>query len=326
MFKKDFRNEPVELRGEMVGLGESKLIKFAIDRLPTGTLIEIPVYVFNGKEKGPTVLLQGGLHGDETNSIEIIRRMLENNYFKIKRGCVIVVPVLSVFGFLHFSRDVHGKDVNRSFPGSKTGSLASRIAYFHMKEIVNNVDFGIDFHTGGGQRSNYPQIRYTEESLESKQLAEIFNAPFYFPSKLIQKSFRKEAYKNNIPIIVYEGGEALRFDEDAISEGIKGTLRVLKRFRMIVKNPLKDEKKRKSIYLSKRRWIRAKIAGLFNSFVHNGDKVSKGQILGDITDTYGETSVKIKAPISGYIIAINYFPIINRGEAIFHIGSLENGK
>ena len=320
MFERDFRNEPVELRGEKVGLGESKLIKFAIDRLPTGTLIEIPVYVFNGKEKGPTVLLQGGLHGDETNSIEIIRRMLENKYFKIKRGCVIVVPVLSVFGFLHFSRDVHGKDVNRSFPGTRTGSLASRIAYFHMREIVENVDFGIDFHTGGGQRSNYPQIRYTEESLIGKQLAAVFNAPFYFPSKLIQKSFRKEAHKNNIPIIVYEGGEALRFDELAIDEGIRGTLRVLKHFRMIVKNPLKDAKKRKSIYLTKRRWIRAKTAGLFNAFAHNGDKVSKGQILGDITDTYGETSVKVKAPMNGHIIAINNFPIINRGDAIFHIG------
>jgi predicted deacylase len=321
MFEKDFRNEPVELRGEIVDLGESKLIKFAIDRLPTGTLIEIPVYVFNGKEKGPTLLLQGGLHGDETNSIEIIRRMLENKYFKIKRGCVIVVPVLSVFGFLHFSRDVHGKDVNRSFPGTRSGSLASRIAYFHMREIVQNVDFGIDFHTGGAQRSNYPQIRYTEESAQSKYMAEVFNAPFYFPSKLIQKSFRKEAFKNNIPIIVFEGGESLRFDEYAIDVGIKGTLRILKHFRMIPRNPLKDVKKKKSIYLSKRRWVRAKIAGLFNSFVHNGDKVKKGQILGDITDTYGETSIKIKAPVSGYIIAINYFPIINRGDAIFNIAS-----
>ncbi len=320
MFEKDFRNEPVELRGEKVGLGESKLIKFAIDRLPTGTLIEIPVYVFNGKEKGPTVLLQGGLHGDETNSIEIIRRMLENKYFKIKRGCVIVVPVLSVFGFLHFSRDVHGKDVNRSLPGTKTGSLASRIAYFHMREIVENIDFGIDFHTGGAQRSNYPQIRYTDESVVGEKLANIFNAPFNFPSKLIQKSFRKEAHKNNIPIIVYEGGEALRFDELAIEEGIKGTLRVLKHFRMIVKNPLKDSKKTKSINLKKRRWIRAKTAGLFNAFVHNGTKVAKGQVLGDITDTYGETSVKVKAPMDGYIIAINNFPIINRGDAIFHIG------
>ncbi len=188
--------------------------------MPTGTLIEIPVYVFNGNKLGPTVLLQGGLHGDETNSIEIIRRMLENDYFKIERGCVIVVPLLSVFGFLHFSRDVHGKDVNRSFPGTKTGSLASRIAYFHM----------------------------------------------------------------------------------------------------ISKSPIKITKKSGSIYLNKKRWIRAKIAGLFNSFAHNGDKVVKGQIIGDITDTYGETSLKIKSPISGYIIAINYFPVINRGDAIFHLG------
>ncbi|MGB5362104.1 MAG: succinylglutamate desuccinylase/aspartoacylase family protein, partial [Aureibaculum sp.] len=158
------------------------MIKFTIDRLPTSTLIEIPVYVFNGNKLGPTVLLQGGLHGDETNSIEIIRRMLENDYFKIERGCVIVVPLLSVFGFLHFSRDVHGKDVNRSFPGTKTGSLASRIAYFHMREIVGNIDFGIDYYTGGNQRSNYPQIRFTEESEVCKKLSEIFNAPFYFPT------------------------------------------------------------------------------------------------------------------------------------------------
>jgi predicted deacylase len=320
MFEKNFRNETIELRGIKVGLGVSKLIKFTIDRLPTGTLIEIPVYVFNGKKLGPTILLQGGLHGDETNSIEIIRRMLENDYFKIERGCVIVVPLLSVFGFLHFSRDVHGKDVNRSFPGTKTGSLASRIAYLHMREIVGKIDFGIDYHTGGNQRSNYPQIRYTEESEVCKELAEIFNAPFYFPSKLINKSFRKEAYKHNIPIIVYEGGEALRFDEVAIKEGIEGTLRILEHFKMISKSTIKIAKKSNSIHLNKRRWIRAKIAGLFNSFVHNGDKVVKGQIIGDITDTYGETSVKVKSPISGYIIAINYFPVINRGDAIFHLG------
>lgn len=323
MFEKNYRNRIVELRGVKIGLGESRMVKFTIDRLPTGTDIEIPVYVFNGQELGPTILLQGGLHGDETNSIEIIRRMLENKYFKIKRGCVIVVPLLSVFGFLQFSREVHGKDINRSFPGSRTGSLASRIAYVHMREIVGNVDFGIDFHTGGDQRSNFPQIRYTQELLESKYLAEIFKAPFYFSSKLINKSFRKEAFKHNIPIIVYEGGESLRFDEKAISEGIKGTLRVLKHFKMIVKNPLKELKETRSIQLQKQRWVRAKIAGLFNAFVHNGAKVKKGQIIGDITDTYGESCVKIKATMSGYIIAINFFPIINRGDAIFHIGGLK---
>ncbi len=318
MFEENFRNEPIEIRGQKVELGEEKLIKIEIDRLPTGTAIEIPIYVFNGKEEGPTILLQAGLHGDEVNGIELVRKMLVKNYFNIKRGCVIVVPLLNVFGFLHFSRDVHGKDVNRSFPGSKMGSLASRIAYVLMREIVNNIDFGIDIHTGANQRSNYPQIRYTPDSEEGKKLATIFNAPYQFASKLIPKSFRKLAHKHNIPIIVYEGGEALRLDKFAIKKGIEGVLNVLEYFEMI------DNRKEKAetiiIELSQRKWIRARIAGMFNVRVKNGEQVTKGQTLGYITDTYGESTIRVKSPHDGYIIAINNFPVISRGEAIFHIG------
>ena len=319
MFETNFKNEIVEIQGHKVGLGEDKLIKVEIDRLPTGTVIEIPIYVFNSKKAGPTVLLQAGLHGDEVNGIELVRRMLGRKYFKIKKGCLIVVPLLNVFGFLNLSRDLHGKDMNRSYPGSKLGSLASRIAHFHMKGVVNNVDFGIDFHTGGGQRSNYPQVRYTPKSKEGKYLADIFNAPFQFSSNLIAKSFRKEAYKNGVPIIVYEAGEALRLDKFAINKGIEGTLNVLEHFGMIAKR--KDvTKSEKAVELSSSRWIRAKIAGLFNTRVKNGEQVEKGQILGYITDTYGETVSSVKAPFNGYIININNFPIINRGDALFRIG------
>ena len=236
MFEQEFKNRIVEIRGQKIGLGESKLIKIPIDRLPTGTLIEIPVYVFNGNKLGPTILLQGGLHGDEVNSIELIRRMLIDKSSKIHRGCVIVVPLLNVFGFLNLSRNMHGKDVNRSFPGSKNGSLASRMAYYLMKEIIKNVDFAIDFHTGGAQRNNFPQIRYTPEDNLGYELAKLFNAPIQFGSKLIPKSFRNQCYKNNIPVIVYEGGESLRLDENAIQQGINGTLRILKHFKMIHRN------------------------------------------------------------------------------------------
>jgi predicted deacylase len=318
MFEKDFRNEPVEIRGQKVELGENKLVKIEIDRLPTGTAIEIPIYIFNGKEAGPTILLQAGLHGDEVNGIELVRKMLAKNYFNIKRGCVIVVPLLNVFGFLHFSRDVHGKDVNRSFPGSKRGSLASRIAYVLMREIVNNIDFGIDIHTGANQRSNYPQIRYTPDNKEGKKLADIFNAPYQFASKLIPKSFRKEAHKHNIPIIVYEGGEALRLNKFAIKKGIEGVLNILEYFEMIDKREEKAETI--TIELSQRRWMRARIAGMFNIRVKNGEQVVKGQTLGYITDTYGESTIRVKSLHDGYIIAINNFPVISRGEAIFHIG------
>ncbi|WP_428743385.1 succinylglutamate desuccinylase/aspartoacylase family protein [Tenacibaculum sp.] len=320
MFKQNFKNDVVEIRGQKIGLGESKLIKIPIDRLPTGTLIEIPIYVFNGKTLGPTILLQGGLHGDEVNSIELVRRMLIDKSYKIHRGCVIVVPLLNVFGFLNMSRDMHGKDVNRSFPGSKTGSLASRMAYYLMEEITNNVDFAIDFHTGGEQRNNFPQIRYTPEDGIGFELAKIFNAPFMFSSKLIPKSFRNQCFKNNIPVIVYEGGESLRLEENAIQHGIDGTLRVLKHFNMIHRN-VEVSKNPTSIHINKRNWIRAKVAGLFTSTVKNGEKVEKGQTLGHIMDTYGETNFTIKSPSNGYIIAKNNFPIINMGDALFHLGN-----
>ncbi len=322
MFKKDFKNDVVEIRGQKIALGESKLIKITVDRLPTGTLIEIPVYVFNGEKAGPTILLQGGLHGDEVNSIELIRRMLIDKSYKIYRGCVIVVPLLNVFGFLNFSRDMHGKDVNRSFPGSKRGSLASRVAYYHMKELVKNVDFAIDFHTGGAQRNNFAQIRYTLQDDRAKKLAHIFNAPFMMSSKLIPKSFRNECYKNNIPVLVFEGGESLRLDEISIEKGINGTLNILRYFNMIHKSvviPSMD----KSIEITTRKWIRAKIAGMFSTVIKNGDEVTKGQILGHIMDTYGETNYAVKAPFDGFIFAINNFPIINMGDAIFHIGKSE---
>ena len=314
----NFKNEPIIIKGEKVELGENKLIKFEIDRLATGTKIEIPTYVFNGKLPGPTVLVQAGLHGDELNGVEIVRKMLANSYFNVERGCVIVVPLLNVFGFLNLSRDVHDKDVNRSFPGSKTGSLASRIAYFHIREITKNIDFGIDIHTGGKQRSNYPQIRYTPKSEEGKALATLFNAPYQFASKLIGKSFRKAAESHNIPIIVYEGGESLRFNKLAIRRGKEGILNVLEHFEMIPKRQRKE--KVTTIEIANRKWIRAKIAGMLNVRVKNGAAVIQGQTLGYITDTYGASTLRVKAPDQGYIIAVNNFPVVNRGDAIFHFG------
>ncbi|CAL2102338.1 Predicted deacylase [Tenacibaculum sp. 190130A14a] len=320
MFQKAYKNEIVEIRGQKIELGESKLIKIPVDRLPTGTLIEIPVYVFNGEEPGPTVLLQGGLHGDEVNSVELVRRMLIDKSYKIHRGCVIVVPLLNVFGFLNLSRDMHGKDVNRSFPGSRKGSLASRMAYYLMKEIIKNVDFAIDFHTGGAQRNNFPQIRFTPEDERGFKLAKLFNAPLMFGSKLIAKSFRNECYKNNIPVIVYEGGESLRLEENAIQEGINGTLRILKHFKMIHESVVVSEGK-KTIHIQSRKWIRARVAGIFNTKVNNGAHVKKGEILGNIMDTYGETNFPVRAQKDGYIIAKNNFPIVNMGDALFHFGS-----
>ena len=312
-------NKTISIGGESVDPGQNKLLRIEISRLPTGTLIDIPIHVFNSKKAGPTVLVQAGLHGDEINGVETLRRMLEDKSFSIKKGAVIVVPILNVFGFIHFSRDVpDGKDVNRSFPGSKTGSLASRIAYHYTQEILPQIDFGLDLHTGGGQRHNFPQIRYTDNDKLSHELAKMFNAPYQFASNLISGSFRKTAFRMGKPIAVYEAGESMRFDEDAIEIGIKGVKNVLRGLGMLSSKLEKVQ----SIALEYRKWLRAPRAGMFIPEIDNGGQMKKGQILGMVTDTYAKRHKKIKAPFDGYVICINHQAVVNQGDALFHIGSV----
>lgn len=311
----------IVIGGEKVAPGEEKLLKINIDRLPTGTLIDIPVYVFNAKEPGPTILVQAGLHGDEINGIEIVRRMLHETRFKIKKGAIIAVPILNIFGFIHFSRDVpDGKDVNRSFPGTKSGSLASRMAYHYVSEIMHQMDFAIDLHTGGAQRHNFPQIRFTKEDDNSRELATVFNAPYSFSSRLIKGSFRNAAFQMGKPAIVFEAGESMRFDDYAILEGMQGILNVMKHFGMITKIEPMYIERMQTVMLSERKWLRAPTAGMFIPELTNGSEIKKGQELGLITDTYAKRSKKIKAPYDGYVFSINHQAVVNQGDALFHIG------
>lgn len=312
-------NKTITIGGETIAPGDNKLVHINIDRLPTGTLIDIPIYVFNSKNPGPTILIQAGLHGDEINGIEIVRRMIYEKYFKIKKGTIIAVPILNVFGFIHFSRDLpDGKDVNRSFPGSKSGSLASRIAYHYTSTILPQIDFCIDLHTGGARRHNYPQIRYTPEDEKSGQLAAIFDAPFSFQADLINKSFRKAAFKLGISTIVYEAGESMRFDDFSIQKGVQGILNILEHFGM--SGPMFMEGS-KTIYLKKHRWLRAPTAGMFIPKILNGTEVQKGQVIGIITDAFAHHYKELKSPMKGYVFCINHQAVVNQGDALFHLGS-----
>lgn len=317
MFEKS-ENKVIEINGDKIAPGNSRQVKINIARLPTGTLIDIPVHVFNSKCAGPTILLQAGLHGDEINGVETLRRMLEGDYFQLEKGAVVVVPIVNVFGFIHFSRDVpDGKDVNRSFPGSKNGSLASRIAYHYTKEILPQIDFGIDLHTGGGQRHNFPQVRYTEGDTLSQEMAGVFSAPFQFASKLISGSFRKAFSKLGKSILVYEAGESMRFDENAIEMACAGIKNVLQHFGML-QNPI--QLKNQSVHFQQTRWLRAPRAGMFVPKIVNGSAIEKGQVLGWVTDTFAKKSKGVKSPIDGYLFCINHQAVVNQGDALFHIG------
>ncbi len=306
------------INGIDVPKGEEKKIDVNIAKLPSHSSIDIAITVSRSKVRGPILLLMGGLHGDEINGVEIVRRIIERDLHKPLIGTVICIPILNIYGFIHFSRFVpDGKDVNRSFPGNKNGSLASRVAYYLMKDIIPKIDYGVDFHTGGADRANYPQIRCVLNDPINEELAAAFHAPFTLHSKYRPKSLRQAAARRGKKILVYEGGESSRFDEFAIEEGIKGTLRLMQHLKM-------TDKAEAPAYSNKivknSSWVRAKNSGVFLSAVKYGDKVQKGKVLGSINDPLGDYKLEIKSPANGYIIGLNHNPIVHQGDALMHIG------
>lgn len=308
------------INGVKIRPGQNIQLDINIARLPTHTLIDLPVFIYRSKVDGPVLLVSGGLHGDEINGIDAVKRMITDNMLKPKRGTVVAIPLINVYGFLSTSRTFpDGRDLNRSFPGSKKGSLASQIAHILTNEILPNIDMGIDFHTGGRMLSNYPQVRADFKDEKSVALAKAFGAPFIINSGLIDKSFRKEAYKKGKPILVYEGGESMRLDELVVKEAIEGTQRLMHHLQM------KDQvhEPRESIVMAASTWERAKVSGIFNPTVQYGEKVKKGQMLAKITDPYGRVKVPVKSPYDGYVICLNNLPVVNAGDALIHIGKVE---
>ena len=307
----------MHLNGLTIAPGERVLTRLVIAKLPSGAVIDVPVHVIRAAEPGPVLLLMAGMHGDEVNGIETIRRLVRRNLLQPAIGTVVAIPIFNIYGFLNFSRDVpDGKDVNRSFPGHPRGSVASRVAHRFMREIMPLVDYGIDFHTGGAARANASQVRCVlGEDPRTDALAAAFAAPFTLHAALRPGSLREAAGQLGKPIIVYETGESLRLDEPGIEEAVAGTLRVLHHLGM---GPA-GAPGRAGVVCRRRRWLRARFAGLFRAHVGLGDFVEKGQIYGSVADPYGLQAVRLESPLSGYVIGLNHMPVVNQGDALLHL-------
>jgi uncharacterized protein len=298
--------------------GECKQILLNSYELHTKTKIELPVFVFRSNVQGPTLLLSAGMHGEETNGIEIIRKIITRDEIKkLKCGSVIAIPVINSVSFLFGSRELpDGRDLNRCFPGNKNGSFGSRIAYDMMKHIIPLIDFGIDFHTGGAKINNTPQIRCVFEFPDNVALAEKFSPPLIIDAPYRDGTFRKESAKKGKPILVYEGGESMRFDYTAINEGVNGCLRLMKNYNMIDI----DVPNNHAVKIKKDTWIRANASGLFHMNATNGAYVRKGDLLGFICNPFGDIEYQVTSTADGYIVGINNQPVVNQGDALVHIG------
>ncbi len=314
---------------ELVGPGERKRINLEVATLYDYTKINIPIEVIRGTEEGPTLFISAAIHGDEINGIEIIKRILQNPKINRIRGTLICIPVVNTFGFNNLSRYLPDRrDLNRCFPGSSRGSLGSRVASIFMREIVNKCSHGIDLHTGAIHRSNIPQIRASLDNEVTKQLAHEFGTPIIINSSLRDGSLREAARKKKVNILLFEGGEALRFEEDVIKSGLKGCLSIMRSIGMLPQKIKKKKKPKKATthVAESSHWIRAPHSGSVKQIKKLGDEVMVGEILAIISDTFGNNPYNVRAKASGIIIGMSTIPLVNKGDAMVHIALFKDSS
>lgn len=314
-------NLPVEVGGVFVNPGERRRLEIPVARLATGTWLSLPIMVVNGASAGPTTWISAAVHGDEVNGVEIIGGVLDRIEPRDLSGCLIAVPIVNVFGFNAQSRYLPDRrDLNRSFPGLERGSLAARLAYLFMQEVVLKCQYGIDLHTGSNHRTNLPQIRANLHDAETRRLAEAFAAPVIMHAGAIDGSLRKAATDAGIRTIVYEAGEPLRFDDAAIKLGRDGVMRVLAAMGMCDAPPQNLEPH--SALVAKTSWVRAVNSGILRLDAQLGEKVSACQQLGMIADAFGEDAAPLLAPEDGLIIGHTNNPLVQQGEAVVHLATM----
>lgn len=301
--------------------GTQVKVDIPVAQLPTETMLSLPVTVIHGRKPGPRLWLSAAIHGDEINGVEIIRRVMKLIRPSRLRGTLIAVPVVNIFGFIEQSRYLPDRrDLNRSFPGSARGSLAARLASLFMHEIVYHCTHGIDLHTAAIHRINLPQIRANLEDPQTYAFARAFGAPIMIHAAMRDGSLRQAAAKRGIPVLLYEGGEALRFNADAIAVGVAGILRVLNALEMY--GTQEESWCSLSLESHSTKWVRASRGGVLHLETHLNQSVHKRQHLGFIGDAYGDKSVAIRSPLDGVVIGHSQNPLVNQGDGIVHIAEI----
>ena len=319
------KNTPFEINGVQVEPGQTLSIDLPVARLYTNTSLAMPVQVIHGKLQGPCLFVSAAIHGDELNGVEIIRRLLQYSGLKRLRGTLIAIPIVNVHGFLDRSRYLPDRrDLNRSFPGSAKGSLAARIARIFMKEVVARCSHGIDLHTGAIHRENIPQIRANLDDPETEQLARAFGVPVLINSTLRDGSLRMAATEKGLTMLLYEAGEALRFDEVSIRAGLRGVKNVMHELGMLPARKRRTTGLKPPVIARASSWVRAPESGILRTLVPLGTRVEKDRLLAIIADPFGETEMEVRAQHEGIVIGRSQLPLVHQGEALYHLAQFKH--
>lgn len=309
---------------QIIRPGSNQLIDLPLPPLYTHAPMTMPVHVINGKKPGPRLFVSAAIHGDELNGVEIVRRLLKQPALKRLTGTLIAIPMVNVYGVIHHSRYLPDRrDLNRSFPGSAKGSLAARLADLFMHEIVEQCTHGIDLHTGALHRSNLPQIRANLDDPVTLELAKAFNVPILLNANLRDGSLRASSADQGIPMLLYEAGEALRFDEVCIRAGMNGIMEAMRHLGMI--SARKNKKGIKEPFIARSsHWVRASASGIFRTVKPLGSHINRKEVLGVISDPISNSEVEVLSPYTGLVIGRAELPLVYEGEAVYHIARFED--
>lgn len=308
----------------MIAPGTRQTVDMPVSVLSDHTPVTLSAHVIHGRRTGPVVAVTAGVHGDEVIGVEIVRRLLAMPALRSLRGTLIAVPVVNAFGFVGRSRYLPDRrDLNRCFPGHRSGSLAARLAHLLMDEVIRRADLGIDLHSAAQHRTNLPQVRVSEGSPALLRLARDFGAPVVLPSALREGSLRAAARELGIDMLLYEAGEGLRFDETAARAGVLGILRVLHGQGMIAGKGV-SRPKAAPLLCQSSRWLRAPQGGLLRTYRSEGDVVTAGDTLAHVSDPFGEVETPVIAPEDGIIIGRATMPVVNEGDALYHLAQIRS--
>jgi uncharacterized protein len=316
---------PFTIGGRNILPGETARLELPVVNLYTSAPVMLPVVVMRGREPGPTLFVSAALHGDEIIGVEIIRRLLRHASLPDLRGTLLAVPIVNTLAFLHQSRYLPDRrDLNRSFPGSKSGSLAARLACMFLKEIVDRSDYGVDLHTGAIHRPNLPQIRGDLGNPETLRLCGAFGVPLLLNSEPTEGTLREYTTKKGIPVILYESAEALRFDEVCIRIGVQGILNILYELNMLERPKGARKAVDEPVIAKSSTWARSPTSGVMRAQVALGDVVQSGQVIGIVGDPLSEQETPVTSPADGVVIGRLNLPLVHEGDALFHIARVEN--
>ncbi|MBB3035238.1 succinylglutamate desuccinylase/aspartoacylase family protein [Alteriqipengyuania lutimaris] len=315
--------EPFVIHDRRIAPGTSAILKIPVSQQVTGLDASLALKVLHGAKPGPAVFVSAAIHGDEIVGTAIIQRLLDHLMPSEMAGTLILAPAVNIYGFASHSRYLPDRrDLNRSFPGYEHGSLAAQLAHTFLEHVIDRCSLGIDLHTAAVHRYNLPQIRIASDSPHLTGLAMAFAPPIIIESPLRPGSMRALAADRDVPMLLLEAGEALRFDRYSIKVGVAGVLRVLTHIGMIERYGRAEEVE-VPVRANRSTWVRAPRGGVSRRVRKSGDIVKQGGLLAVVGGLFGEDGMEMVSPVEGVVIGHATLPIVNQGDAMFHIAEVE---